>query len=134
TELPTIATCHYAVRGAQLGGYSGRALFMNEIQIPLSIVAQPAFDYVALGHIHQHQDLNRGTQPPVVYPGSIERVDFSEEKEERGFVLAEVAPGHTTWRHVSTPSRPFVTIRAELGVGCSVFGVGLDSSEDPTPN
>jgi len=133
-EIPTILACHYTVRGAQLGGYSGRALFMNEIQIPLSVVTQPAFDYVALGHIHQHQDLNRGTQPPVVYPGSIERVDFSEEKEERGFVLAEVAPGHTTWRHVSTPSRPFVTIRAELGVGCSVLGVGLDSSEDPTPN
>jgi exonuclease SbcD len=87
---------------------------MHEIQIPLSVVAQPAFDYVALGHIHQHQDLNRGAQPPVIYPGSIERVDFSEEKEPRGFVMAEVSPGHTTWRHVATPSRPFVTIRAEL--------------------
>jgi DNA repair protein SbcD/Mre11 len=113
-ELPAILACHYTVRGAQLGGYTGRSLFMQEIQIPLSVVAQPAFDYVALGHIHQHQDLNRGAQPPVVYPASIERVDFSEEKEPRGFVLADVAPGHTTWRHVPTPSRPFVTIRAKL--------------------
>ena len=113
-DLPTILACHYTVRGAQLGGYSGRALFMNEIQLPLSVVAQPAFDYVALGHIHQHQDLTRGAQPPVVYPGSIERVDLCEEKEERGFVLADVSPGHTTWQHVPTPSRPFLTIRAEL--------------------
>jgi DNA repair protein SbcD/Mre11 len=113
-ELPTILACHYTVRGAQLGGYSGRALFMNEIQLPLSVVADPAFDYVALGHIHQHQDLNHGAQPPVVYPGSIERVDFSEEKEARGFILAEVSPGHTTWRHEPTPSRPFLTIRADL--------------------
>jgi exonuclease SbcD len=113
-ELPTILACHYTVRGAQLGGYSGRALFMNEIQLPLSVVAQPAFDYVALGHIHQHQDLNHGAQPPVIYPGSIERVDFSEENEARGFVLAEVSPGHTTWRHEPTPSRPFLTIRADL--------------------
>lgn len=113
-ELPTILACHYTVRGAELGGYSGRALFINEIQLPLSVVAQPAFDYVALGHIHRHQDLNRGAQPPVIYPGSIERVDFSEEKEERGFVLAEVSPGHATWQHVPTPSRPFLTIRADL--------------------
>jgi exonuclease SbcD len=113
-ELPTVLACHYTVRGAELGGYSGRSLFMSDVQVPLSVVAQPAFDYVALGHIHRHQELNRGAQPPVVYPGSIERVDFSEEKEERGFVLAEVSPGHTTWRHVPTPSRPFVTIRASL--------------------
>jgi exonuclease SbcD len=113
-ELPTILACHYTIRGAQLGGYPGRTLFMNEIQIPLSVVAQPAFDYVALGHIHQHQDLNHGAQPPVIYPGSIERVDFSEEREERGFVLADVSPGRTTWQHVSTPSRPFLTIRANL--------------------
>src|SRR5436190_1498092 len=133
-ELPTIRACHYTVRGAELGGYSGRALFMNEIQIPLSVVTQPASDYVALGHIHQHQDLNRGAQPPVVYPGSIERVDFSEEKEERGFVLAVVSPGHTTCQHVPTPSRPFLTIRAELGVGGWGLGVGEGPSEAPTPN
>jgi DNA repair protein SbcD/Mre11 len=113
-ELPAILGCHYTVRGAQLGGYSGRSLFMQEIQVPLSVVAQPAFDYVALGHIHQHQDRNRGAQPPVIYPGSIERVDFSEEKEPRGFVLADVSPGKTAWRHVPTPSRPFLTIRAAL--------------------
>jgi DNA repair protein SbcD/Mre11 len=113
-DLPAILACHYTVRGAQLGGYAGRSLFMQEIQVPLSVVAQPAFDYVALGHIHQHQELNRGAQPPVVYPGSIERVDFSEEKEPRGFVLADVSPGQTTWRHVPTPSRPFLTIRAAL--------------------
>jgi exonuclease SbcD len=113
-EMPTILACHYTIRGAQLGGYTGRSLFMQEIQIPLSVMAQPAFDYVALGHIHRHQDLNGGAQPPVVYPGSIERVDFSEEKEPRGFVMADVSPGQTTWRHVETPSRPFVTIRAAL--------------------
>ncbi len=113
-EIPTILACHYTVRGAQLGGYGGRTLFLQDVQIPLSVVARPAFDYVALGHIHRHQELNLGQQPPVVYPSSIERVDFSEEKEERGFVLAEVSPGHTTWRHVATPSRPFVTIRATL--------------------
>src|SRR5262249_16376844 len=110
-EVPTILGCHYTIRGAQLGGYAGRTLFMNDIQIPLPVVAQAAFDYVALGHIHQHQDLNRGAQPPVIYPGSIERVDFSEEREERGFVIADVSPGMTNWRHISTPSRPFVTIR-----------------------
>src|SRR5207244_265563 len=59
---------------------------------------------------------------------------FSEEKEARGFVLADVSPSHTDWQHVPTPSRPFLTIRAELGVGCSVLGAREGQAEDRTPN
>jgi exonuclease SbcD len=46
------------------------------------------FDYVALGHHHVHQVLSE--HPPVVYPGSLQRVDFGEEKDPKGFVLLTV--------------------------------------------
>jgi exonuclease SbcD len=36
--------------------------------------------YVALGHVHKFQDLNKGQQPPVVYSGSMDRINFGEEK------------------------------------------------------
>jgi exonuclease SbcD len=38
----------------------------------------------------------------VVYPGSIERVDFGEAKDKKYFVIAEVSRGKTTyaWREI----------------------------------
>jgi DNA repair exonuclease len=53
-------------------------------------------------------------QPPVVYPGSIERVDFSEEKEDKGFVLVELARKHTRFEFCPLPVRPFRTIEVDL--------------------
>ena len=55
------------------------------------IVANPAFDYVALGHIHRHQVLSE--KPPVVYAGSLERLDFGEEADDKGFYLVEIGDG-----------------------------------------
>jgi exonuclease SbcD len=70
-------------------------------------------DYVALGHIHKHQDLSKGGQPPIVYPGSIERIDFGEVREKKGFVLADVAKGNTKWQFVTLKTRRFVDLNIE---------------------
>jgi exonuclease SbcD len=66
---------------------------------------------VALGHIHQHQTLEDERPPPVVYAGSIERIDFGEEREDKGFVIAEIEPGSCSWAFHKLDARPFVTIR-----------------------
>jgi len=88
-ELPAILAAHVWVSGAQVG--SERSMTIGqEHALLLSDVAQPAFDYIALGHIHKHQVLS--SNPPVVYPGSLERLDFSEEKDEKGFYLVEIEP------------------------------------------
>jgi exonuclease SbcD len=88
-ELPAILAAHVWVSGAQVG--SERSMVIGqEHALLLSDIAQPAFDYIALGHIHKHQVLN--TDPPVVYPGSLERLDFGEEKDEKGFYLVEIEP------------------------------------------
>jgi len=60
----------------------------------LSNVANPAFDYIALGHIHKRQVLLQN--PPVVYPGSLERLDFGEEEDDKGFYLVEIEPDRET--------------------------------------
>jgi exonuclease SbcD len=72
------------------------------------------FDYVALGHVHKHQNLNTKNNPPVVYPGSIERVDFSEEKEEKGYVLIDITEKQVNWEFCPLPARPFVTIEVDV--------------------
>ncbi len=62
-----------------------------------------------MGHIHKQQDLNEGAHPPVVYPGSIERVDFGEAQDDKYFVIAHVERGQTRveWRKLEN-IRPFI--------------------------
>ncbi|GAI82507.1 unnamed protein product, partial [marine sediment metagenome] len=84
----------------------------------LSNVANPAFDYIALGHIHKHQVLSHN--PPVVYPGSLERLDFSEEEDNKGFYIVEIEPDKETGkRRVSFDFHP-VTGRRFLTINISI--------------
>ena len=78
----------------------------------MSLLRGAAFDYVALGHIHCHQVL--GEDPPIVYSGSLDRIDFGEEREAKGFVVAEVERGSARYEFVELKStRRFVTIRVD---------------------
>lgn len=110
-DLPHILLAHAMLDTAQYG--SERFLAVGKgFNLPLSLVARSELDYVALGHVHRHQVLC--TDPPVVYAGSLERVDFSEEPEEKGFVLAQVERGQTRIEFVPLPARPFKTLRWDM--------------------
>jgi len=119
-NLPSILAAHLSVEGGDMGGGTPVGLGA-EISLPLEAVALPQFDYVALGHLHKYQSLN--DSPPVVYAGSIERGDFGEEHEEKGFVVVELGNGDeddllegafTSVEFVPLPARKFVTIQVSL--------------------
>ena len=112
-DLPLILTAHASVQGAVFG--SERAVMLgNELVLGGSIVGDKRLDYVALGHIHKHQSLSaKGTHPPVIYPGSIERIDFGEAKEHKGFVVAEISKGHTDWDFVGLKTRRFLDMKID---------------------
>jgi len=112
-ELPTILLGHLMADKANLGAERFLAVGKG-FNIPLSLLTRSCFEYVALGHVHKHQNLNRTNNPPVVYPGSIERVDFSEEKEDKGFVLIEVEKGQIKWEFCTLTVRSFCTIKVDL--------------------
>jgi len=112
--LPVILTAHASVQGATYGGERS-VMLGSDLVLPPALVKDPRLDYVALGHIHKPQNLNEGHHPPVIYPGSIERVDFGEAADEKFYVIAEVARGKTEvdWRPLKD-IRPFVDRRVTL--------------------
>jgi DNA repair protein SbcD/Mre11 len=117
--LPTIFLGHLMVDNAKLGAEKLLAVGRG-FTVPLGMLTRDCFDYVALGHVHRHQNLNKANNPPVVYPGSIERVDFSEEKEEKGYISISLYPGpeaargfQVEWEFCPLPVRPFRTITVD---------------------
>jgi len=107
-ELPILLTAHASVQGAKYGG-ERTVMLGSDLVLPGSLVRDRRLDYVALGHIHKHQNLNKGDHPPVIYSGSIERVDFGEAADDKFFVIAQVAKGasEVEWRQLNG-IRPFV--------------------------
>ncbi len=114
-DLPRVLVGHFTVSGAQFGSERG-IMLGRDIQVSPSTLADDRWDYVALGHIHKHQNLTEGRVgvPPIVYSGSLERIDFGEEADAKGFCWVELERKHVRWKFHGVDARPFVTIRADL--------------------
>lgn len=113
-DLATILLGHFWARGARLSSFQQGYLSAAEPQVDLSSLTDPVFDYVALGHIHRHQDLNPNGQPHVVYAGSPDRIDFGEKDEQKGVVIADVYRGGADYRFIHTPHcRPMLDIAVD---------------------
>ena len=112
-DVPTILLAHLMADNATLGAERFLAVGKG-FTLPLSLLTRPCFDYVALGHVHRHQNLNKSNNPPVIYPGSIERVDFSEEKEDKGYVMLELERGRAEWEFCPLTVRTFQTIEVDV--------------------
>jgi DNA repair protein SbcD/Mre11 len=106
--LPTIMAAHTSIQGAKYGA-ERTVMLGSDLVLPGSLVRDQRLDYVALGHIHRAQNLNEDAHPPVIYPGSIERVDFGEAQDDKFFVIAEIQRGKTQvdWRKLQE-IRPFI--------------------------
>ena len=123
--LPVILTAHASVQGATFG--AERTVMLGaDLVLPGSLVKDTRIDYVAMGHIHKAQNLNGPGpdpkdktpygHPPVIYPGSIERVDFGEAHDDKFFVTAELEKGQPTrltW-HKLKAIRKFIDCSLEL--------------------
>ncbi|MCU0497566.1 MAG: exonuclease SbcCD subunit D [Anaerolineae bacterium] len=113
--MPRLLTGHFTVGGAVVGSERG-IMLGRDIAVSKTSIADDRWDYVALGHIHKHQNLTVGRidAPPVVYSGSIERIDFGEEGDPKGFCWVELDRDATEWRFVELSARPFITLKADL--------------------
>jgi len=122
TNLPLILTAHASVEGAIFGA-ERMVMLGSDLVLPTSLVKDTRLDYVAMGHIHKPQDVNEGQHPPVIYPGSIERIDFGEAKDDKFYVIAEITRGDAKveWKKIEG-TRPFIEGQAVLRSSENVTG------------
>jgi len=119
-NVPAILVGHLLVQGAELGSEQYMTLGSQPEALP-GTVAHPVYDAVLLGHVHRGQVL-RSEAPPVLYAGSLERVDFGDEGQEKGFFLVEIEekaagrrPVH--YRFIPVQARPFLTLSVDARQG-----------------
>jgi exonuclease SbcD len=119
-QYPAVLAVHASIVGATYG--SERAIMLGQdLALQKSILGAEHFDYIAVGHIHKHQDLRAG-DTSLVYPGSLERIDFGEENDQKGIVLINIDdPGGgivtrlTEWKFIEDPLvRPFRTLDLDI--------------------
>lgn len=116
--IPAVLAGHLTVSSGVFSGSEKRAIYGTDpILFPSDLAIAP-FDYVALGHLHRYQNLNPHGYPAIVYSGSIERVDFGERKEEKGFCVISIPEKNkASYEFIKVPTRPFIQVEVKLAVG-----------------
>ncbi len=114
--IPAILAAHVWVAGCHTSSEKMVTIGQDHALLPGNL-ANPAFDYVALGHVHKHQVLS--TSPPLVYAGSPQRLDFGEEKDDKGFYVVDInnlesGPRKTDFAFHAVDARRFVTIEVRV--------------------
>ena len=110
---PAVFLGHFGLQGAKVSIEPGY-IISDDAQLNTSWLSRGPWDYVALGHIHNYQCMNEGEVPPVVYAGSIDRVNFGEEKGDKGFVWVEINKKDMDFYFVSVSPRRMVSLDYEF--------------------
>lgn len=109
-----VLVCHQTLSGGWMSDSQQAFFGEHGLVIDTGALASIGFEAIVAGHLHRHQVIPASV--PVLYTGSIERVDFGEADQVKGFVVADVEPGRFEWSFVETPARRFVTVTgADLG-------------------
>jgi exonuclease SbcD len=113
--IPAVLAGHMTVSNGIFSGSEKRAVYGTDpLFLPSQLAIEP-FDYVALGHLHRYQNLNPHGAIPIIYSGSIERIDFGERKESKGFCLVTINKKQNVHHEfIEVPTRPFIQIEVTL--------------------
>lgn len=125
-SIPSILASHLTVTTGVFSGSEKRAIIGTDPMLMPSQLAIEPFNYIALGHLHRHQDLSEGGSVPIVYSGSIEAIDFGEIRDKKGFCLVKIdtlrektGGFHRTCQNtfVPLPTRKMAELEVDVGTG-----------------
>jgi exonuclease SbcD len=105
---------HQSVSGGHMSEAQEAFLGGVSLVVDSHALASIGYSLVALGHFHLAQTVLDGPDCPVVYPGSIERVDFGEADQQKSFLMVDMPEDPAqpvAIEVVPTPARRFVTLR-----------------------
>lgn len=115
-DAPAVFLGHFSVSEAMFGSEQSMTIG-SSAGIPVDILKGERWSYVALGHLHYHQCLSTVEEVPIVYAGSLDRVDFSEENDDKGFVYVSIYDEDglypAEWEFISVDPRPFKTLHID---------------------
>lgn len=105
-KYKTIIIGHLTIKNANLNDWN---VIDNDDCIDKEIFKKKNILAVILGHLHKHQILNY--DPFIFYCGSADRIDFSEEKQDKGYVYLEISDKIDDVKFVSLKNtQKFLTI------------------------
>ncbi len=130
-SIPTILAGHITIGEAKTSSEVSMMLG-NDYLLLKSQIALPEFDYIALGHIHRHQILEES--PPVVYSGSLERIDFGEENDQKGFCLVTIDPSQKQGKRIKELEFKKVNARKFLTIPITISETSSNPIEDIVSN
>jgi len=100
---------HETIQGSKTEGYQ----FTSTEEFSDKDLWADRFDYVISGHIHRYQKI----EPNIYYTGSVDRVDFGERKDPKGFLVLDSIK--KTLDFIKIPTRDFQEIKFSLSSGIS---------------
>lgn len=110
TGNPIVYIFHSTIKGANLNDWN---IAEKETYVDADIFKKKGVAAVVMGHLHKHQIMLK--KPMVYYTGSLQRVDFSEEKQEKGFVVLDVHPDSSVdYEFIEIESQKFFTLDINL--------------------
>ncbi len=117
--IPAVLAAHLSVSTGVFSGSEKCAVYGTDPVFLPSQLALPQFDYVALGHLHNHQNLNASGKPPIIYAGSLERIDFGERRDSKGFcrVIIDKEQKINSYEFIPLKTRPMVQIEVFIDAG-----------------
>ena len=102
---------HYYVEGAKIRETSCPEVLPGEFSFTRDMIPDN-LDIAVFGHIHLHQSMGKIGKTEIVYPGAVERIDWGEREDPKGFISLSVK--EKSWGFVKLPVRDMMKINVEV--------------------
>lgn len=104
--VPIVYIGHMTVQGAALNDW---LIGTNETYVDMACFKHDGVKATVLGHLHKPQILDE--EKMIFYTGSLQRLDFNEENQKKGFFVLDVSDKeNTTYTYHEVDSQLFYTL------------------------